>query len=70
MFQGMSPQQAGAVKAAFDQAFMSGFHAALIIGGCVLLVAAVVANRFVPGRTAAGAEVQRVEAREPAVVEL
>jgi EmrB/QacA subfamily drug resistance transporter len=70
LFRGMSPQQAGAVKQAFDQAFMSGFHAALILGAIVLLVAALVANRFVPGRTSIHADVERIEAPEPAVVEL
>ena len=29
---------------------MSGFHLALLIAGLVLLTAAVVANRFIPGR--------------------
>jgi hypothetical protein len=29
---------------------MDGFHTALVIGGTVLLVAAIVANRFIPGR--------------------
>ena len=37
---------------AFDQAFMAGFHVALGIGGVVLLIAAFVANRFIPGRDA------------------
>jgi hypothetical protein len=29
---------------------MSGFRVSLFVGGVVLLVAAVVANRFIPGR--------------------
>lgn len=29
---------------------MGGFHLALALGGGVLLVAAIVANRFIPGR--------------------
>ena len=30
--------------------WMDGFHIAISVGGIVLLVAAVVANRFIPGR--------------------
>jgi hypothetical protein len=47
---GLSTAQIGQVTAAFDQAFMDGFHVALFIGGTVLMVAAIVANRFIPGR--------------------
>jgi EmrB/QacA subfamily drug resistance transporter len=47
---GLTPAQVGAVQQAFAQAFMDGFHIALIVGGSVLLLAAVVANRFIPGR--------------------
>ncbi len=50
MLQGLSPAQIGQVTAAFDQAFMYGFHVALFVAGAVLVVAAVVANRFIPGR--------------------
>ena len=49
---GLSAAQIGQVTTAFDQAFMDGFHSALFIGGVVLVVAAVVANRFIPGRDA------------------
>ena len=42
-------QQAG-IAQAFSTAFMDGFHVALVIGGVVLLVGALVANRFIPGR--------------------
>jgi hypothetical protein len=52
LLHGLSQAQAGAVVQAFDQAFMAGFHVALGIGGVVLLVAAFVANRFIPGRDA------------------
>jgi EmrB/QacA subfamily drug resistance transporter len=52
VLQGLSPAQIGQVTTAFDQAFMSGFHVALFIGGLVLLVAAIIANRFIPGRDA------------------
>jgi MFS family permease len=47
---GLTPEQQAAVGRAFGDAFMSGFRVALIVAGCVLLVAAVVANRFIPGR--------------------
>lgn len=39
----------GAVAAAFRDAFLSGFRVSLVVGGTVLLVAAVVAGRFIPG---------------------
>lgn len=45
---GLSPQQLAGVHQAFGNAFMHGFHTALIAGGSVLLVAAIVANRFIP----------------------
>jgi EmrB/QacA subfamily drug resistance transporter len=48
---GLSPAQVGAVQQAFAQSFMDGFHIALIVGASVLLLAAVVANRFIPGRS-------------------
>jgi predicted MFS family arabinose efflux permease len=47
---GLSPSAAAAVKTAFDSAFMQGFRPALLFAGGVLLVAAVVSNRFIPGR--------------------
>ena len=47
---GLSPTAAAAVKTAFDSAFMQGFRPALLFAGGVLLVAAVVSNRFIPGR--------------------
>ena len=37
---------------AFGDAFMSGFRVALLVAGAVLLLAALVANRFIPGREA------------------
>ncbi|MGZ8605904.1 MAG: MFS transporter [Actinomycetota bacterium] len=40
------------VVGAFRESFMSGFRLSLAIGGCVLLAAAIVANRFIPGRSA------------------
>lgn len=45
---GLSPAQFQSVGRAFGDSFMSGFHLALVVAGSVLLVAAVVANRFIP----------------------
>jgi EmrB/QacA subfamily drug resistance transporter len=47
-----SPEQIAAVLAAYREAFMSGFHVAVLAGGLVLLTAAFIANRFIPGREA------------------
>jgi EmrB/QacA subfamily drug resistance transporter len=47
---GLSSEQMAGFGAAFRDAYMSGFHLALLIAGLVLLTAAVVANRFIPGR--------------------
>ena len=47
---GLSNQQAAAVGQAFGDAFMSGFRLALLVAGLALLSAALVANRFIPGR--------------------
>ncbi|HXF72528.1 MAG TPA: MFS transporter [Actinomycetota bacterium] len=49
-----------AVRDAFAASFMSGFHTALVLGGVVLLSAAWVANRFIPGRERAE-ELDRAE---------
>jgi EmrB/QacA subfamily drug resistance transporter len=49
----LSPAQRDGVFEAFRQSFMSGFRLSLVIGGLVLLFAAVIANRFIPGRAAA-----------------
>jgi hypothetical protein len=57
----LPPAQRGAVVAAFRDSFMSGFRLSLIVAGFVLLVAAIVANRFIPGRGH-----QPVRAEEPA----
>jgi EmrB/QacA subfamily drug resistance transporter len=48
---GLSPGQVQDFVGAFRDAYMSGFHRALAIAALVLLTAAVVANRFVPGRS-------------------
>jgi EmrB/QacA subfamily drug resistance transporter len=47
---GLTPEQAAGVQRAFSDAFMQGFRPALLFAGAVLLVAAFVANRFIPGR--------------------
>jgi predicted MFS family arabinose efflux permease len=47
---GLTAAQKASVTAAFDSAFMDGFHVALLVGGLVLWGAAVVAYRFIPGR--------------------
>jgi EmrB/QacA subfamily drug resistance transporter len=49
---GLSEQQAAAVGQAFGDAFMSGFRLALLVAGLALLSAALIANRFIPGREA------------------
>ena len=46
----MTPEQISGFAAAFRDSYMSGFHLAILIAGLVLLTAAVVANRFIPGR--------------------
>jgi EmrB/QacA subfamily drug resistance transporter len=52
---GLSAGQRIGVERAFASAFMDGFHLAMVVGATVLLVAAVVANRFIPGRDRARA---------------
>jgi EmrB/QacA subfamily drug resistance transporter len=47
---GLTPAQQQAVGQAFGDAFMSGFRVALLVAGGVVLLAAIVANRFIPGR--------------------
>ena len=46
--EGLTPDQVAAVQHAFSTAFLSGFRIALIVAAGVLLVAAVIANRFIP----------------------
>jgi EmrB/QacA subfamily drug resistance transporter len=64
---GLTPDQQAAVKTAFGDAFMSGFHIALLVAGAVLLVAAVVANRFIPGREAVPARAPEAVGEQVAV---
>jgi hypothetical protein len=47
---GLSAGQRAEVVEAFRQSFMSGFRLSLMVGGLILLAAAIVANRFIPGR--------------------
>ncbi|MCI0632643.1 MAG: MFS transporter [Actinobacteria bacterium] len=64
---GLQPGQRTAVVDAFRQSFMSGFRLSLMVGGFALLLAAVIANRFIPGRAHA-AEVRRAARAEPVEV--
>jgi EmrB/QacA subfamily drug resistance transporter len=50
LLRGIPQELRGRVVQAFRESFMSGFRLSLMVGGIVLLVAAVVANRFIPGR--------------------
>lgn len=45
----LDPAQRLAVINGFRRSFMSGFRLSLVVAGAVLLVAAIVANRFIPG---------------------
>ncbi|HZB78271.1 MAG TPA: MFS transporter [Actinomycetota bacterium] len=69
---GLSPEQTAGFAAAFREAYMSGFHLAVLIAGAILLTAAVIANRFIPGRAhAEEIHAQAAAARErvPAAAE-
>jgi hypothetical protein len=48
LVQGLPPAQAQGVLRAFDNAFLDGFHLALMVAGCVLLAAAYISYRFIP----------------------
>jgi hypothetical protein len=64
----LPPGQRAAVVEAFRVSFMSGFRLSLVVGGLVLLTAAVVANRFIPGRGAQRAPIEeRAGAPAPAL---
>jgi hypothetical protein len=62
---GLTPEQMLGVERAFASSFMAGFQLALVVAGLVLLVAALVANRFIPGREAHAEEMARHTGREP-----
>ncbi|HEV8563741.1 MAG TPA: MFS transporter [Actinomycetota bacterium] len=66
LLQGLTPEQAVGVARAYAESFMNGFHTALTVGGLVLVAAAVVANRFIPGHDAVPPEPQMV--RQPVEV--
>jgi EmrB/QacA subfamily drug resistance transporter len=66
---GLSPEQIGGFADAFRDAYMSGFHLALAIAAAVLATAAVVANRFIPGRVHAEEIHARAAARRTATAE-
>jgi hypothetical protein len=64
----LSPGQRAAVAEAFRESFMTGFRVSLIVGGLVLLLAALIANRFIPGREHAPVrEVERIGDAAPAM---
>jgi EmrB/QacA subfamily drug resistance transporter len=48
LLQGLEPTQAQGVQSAFGASFLDGFHLALIVAAGFLVLAAIVANRFVP----------------------
>jgi predicted MFS family arabinose efflux permease len=58
-------EQAAAVKSAFDSAFMQGFRPALLFAGAVLLIAAFVSNRLIPGRETIDEHHAAADAAEP-----
>jgi hypothetical protein len=45
---GLDPTTAAAVRRAFQVSFLDGFQLALMVGGAIVVVAGVVANRFIP----------------------
>jgi EmrB/QacA subfamily drug resistance transporter len=67
---GLSPEQAQGFATAFRESYMSGFHLAVLIAATILLAAAVIANRFIPGKAHAD-EIHATAARErmPAIAE-
>ncbi len=50
---GLTPEQQDVVSGALREAYMAGFHRALFIAAAIMFAAAIVANRFIPGRRAA-----------------
>jgi hypothetical protein len=63
----LPPERVAQIHAAFNDAFLSGFRGALLVAAVVLFVAAVVANRFIPGRAHRGLH---AEATQPQPVEI
>ena len=66
---GLSPEQIQGFVDAFRDAYMSGFHLALGIAAGVLFTAAIVANRFIPGRAHAAGVVSSAPERVPAAID-
>jgi hypothetical protein len=64
LLRSLPDEQRGAVLQAFQDAFMSGFRVSLVVAGIVLLAAAFVANRFIPGRVAHREEMDAHDARD------
>jgi hypothetical protein len=48
VLRGLAPERAADVQQAFAGSFIDGFHLAVLIAGCVLLVAASISYRFIP----------------------
>ncbi|MCA1838840.1 MAG: MFS transporter [Actinomycetota bacterium] len=48
LFKGMTLQQVILVRTSFASSFIEGFHITVLVGASMLLLAAVVANRFIP----------------------
>ncbi len=68
---GLSPATQAAVTNAFNDAFMKGFHPALVFAGSVLLLSSIAANRFIPGRDTVHLEHAEPEpVGEPVAVEI
>jgi MFS family permease len=63
----LPPERVAQIHTAFNDAFLSGFRVALLIAAVVLFLAAVVANRFIPGRAHEGVH---AEATHPQPVEI
>ncbi len=62
--EGLTPDKAALVANAFNDAFMHGFRPALVFAGLMLLIAALIANRFIPGRDTVAEHHAAAEAAE------
>jgi EmrB/QacA subfamily drug resistance transporter len=68
---GLTPAQAAGASKAFADAYMTGFHTAMLFAGTVLMIAAFIANRFIPGREGIAEHHAAAEAAEaPVAVEV
>ncbi len=65
---GLTPAQQGAVAQAFGGAFIDGYQLALMVGGLVVLTAAIIAWKFIPGVPAGHVPIEKVEAEVAAAV--